>query len=118
MHSTVTGSEQVAAAADTHLNNKQLRQGYDTLTQRNDKLLDVQSQQNQGGISDVFRLAQTGLSTHMGTCPNGNSLEDQKISRITSRHFFSRDNNRRILNQEPKYINGGKYSIRKRVSKN
>ena len=43
MHSTVTGSEQVAAAADTHLNNKQLRQGYDTLTQRNDKLLDAQS---------------------------------------------------------------------------
>lgn len=36
-------------------------------------------------------------------------------AQFDTKHFFSRDVNRQILRQEPKYLGGGKYSIRKRL---
>ena len=110
IHSSASGQEPIVDSGQVA--NKP-RQGYDTLTQRHDRLLDAQSQSNQARFSGVHRFARTGMSTY-ATGPNDTSRDIQN-AQYDSKHFFSRDVNRQILRQEPKYLGGGKYSIRKKL---
>ena len=63
--------------------------------------------------SENPRLARTGLSNYQSAAFQ--NTDSQGVQ--DSQNFFSQGVNRQILRQEPKYVGGGKYSIRKKFKK-